>query len=238
MKSILNFAGAEVTRLKLKVVRAVRDSSRRLLHSLKKTVAANVNSLILKTSEPTHIGCYEPRKQEKLPFLTVFSHFSLKLSFFIHGLGSVRRRLNPVGDELNPVRQGLNPLRHGLNPVSHRLNPVGRELNPVHRGLNPIRHELNPVGDGLEPVHRKLNPFSDELNPVRRGLNLNFNRQDAKSAKMKILIESKIQLPLRPSRGERAGVRWVAGVEISKPLTPALSPLCGARGLFPGDCVR
>jgi len=35
--------------------------SRRLLHSAVKTVAANVNSLILKMSEPIHIGCYNPR---------------------------------------------------------------------------------------------------------------------------------------------------------------------------------
>ncbi len=103
----------------------------------------------------------------KSPFLTVFRHFSLKLSFFIHGLGSVRRRLNPVCDELNPVRHGLNPLRHGLNPVCDRLNPVGRELKPVRRGLNPIRHELNPVGDRLEPVPRKLNPVSDGLACLR-----------------------------------------------------------------------
>ena len=49
---------------------------------------------------------------------------------------------------------------------------------------------------------------------------------------MKTFIEPKFQLPLRPSRGERAGVRWGFGSEFSKPLTLALSPRRG-NGVCP-----
>jgi hypothetical protein len=49
---------------------------------------------------------------------------------------------------------------------------------------------------------------------------------------MKTLTEPGFRLPLRPLRGERGGVRWDVVVDIYEPLTPALSPLSGARELM------
>jgi hypothetical protein len=113
-----------------------------------------------------------------------FNHFSLKLSFFDHGLNSLRRKGSSLRHERSSVRgkgssvcRGLDSLRHRGSSVGHGLDSVRRKgsslchrLSSVRRKGSSLRDGLDSLRDGLDSVHGGLVCFPSGQKPVFEGI--------------------------------------------------------------------